>query len=108
GTILKEETASEIGQCMVFRGVVVRAAEQAGLSISGSTTAEDGQQVTVTVDGHTYHGTVASGAWSVSVTDHLNDGPHTVTADVSRSEGRRVGEGGRPRGGGEPGTTVTN
>src|SRR5262249_58931303 len=65
----------------------VKAAEQAGLSIGGTTTPYDGQDVTVTVDGHTYHGTVASGAWSVSVTDTLSDGPHTVTADVSDAAG---------------------
>ena len=37
------------------------------LTLTGTTTAEDGQTVRVSLDGQTYSGTAASGAWSVTI-----------------------------------------
>ncbi|WP_334645460.1 BapA-related adhesin SiiEA [Escherichia marmotae] len=58
------------------------------LSITGTTDAQPGQTVTVTLNGQTYQGTVQSdGTWSVTVpaanVDALADGNATVTASVN-------------------------
>lgn len=68
---------------------VINAAEQdAALTVSGTTDAEDGQEVTVTVNGVEYTATAAGGAWSVEVPAAdlagLGDGDTVaVTADVA-------------------------
>ncbi|MPQ50231.1 Ig-like domain-containing protein [Citrobacter telavivensis] len=72
---------------------IVNTGEQrAGQTISGTTTAEPGQTVTVTFNGHSYQATVdASGNWSVFVpaTDFngLVDGNYTITATVNDTAG---------------------
>ncbi|NVO57776.1 adhesin [Rhodobacteraceae bacterium B1Z28] len=69
-------------------GPIMSAAEQGtDLTITGSTTAEDGQTVTVTMNGQSYTGTASSGGWSVTVPaanlTALSDGATVnVTADV--------------------------
>ncbi|MTI02430.1 adhesin, partial [Roseibium sp. RKSG952] len=74
-------------------GAVLNAAEQGtDLTISGSTSAEDGQTVTVSVNGQTYTGTAAGGAWNVNIPaadlGALSDGSTiAVTADVSDAAG---------------------
>lgn len=74
-------------------GAVLNAAEQAtDLTVTGTTDAETGQTVTVTVNGQTYTGNVAGGQWSVTVPaadlTSLPDGTTiSVTADVSDSAG---------------------
>ncbi|WP_237212573.1 Ig-like domain-containing protein [Ruegeria lacuscaerulensis] len=74
-------------------GAVMNADEQGtDLAITGSSTAEDGQTVTVTVNGQTYTGTVTGGAWSVTVPAAdlaaLPDGTTiAVTADVTDAAG---------------------
>jgi hypothetical protein len=60
--------------------------------ISGTTTAEDGQTVTVTLAGKSYTATAASGAWSISVPSAdavlLNHGnTYAITASVSDAAG---------------------
>jgi hypothetical protein len=60
--------------------------------ISGTTTAEDGQTVTVTLAGKSYTATAASGAWSISVPSAdavlLNHGnTYAITASVSDKAG---------------------
>ncbi|MFY7223150.1 Ig-like domain-containing protein [Enterobacter cloacae complex sp. IR5459] len=68
---------------------IVNNAEQlAGQTISGTTTAEQGQTVTVSFNGHSYQATVgADGSWSVFVPGRdflgLSDGDYTITATVS-------------------------
>ena len=72
---------------------IVNNAEQlAGQTISGTTTAEQGQTVTVSFNGHSYQATVtANGAWSVFVPGRdflgLTDGDYTLTATVSDKAG---------------------
>ncbi|HAN8007867.1 TPA: Ig-like domain-containing protein [Escherichia coli] len=72
---------------------ILNAAEAGNpLTISGSSTAEAGQTVTVTLNGVTYTGTVqADGSWSVSVptTDlsNLTASQYTVSASVSDKAG---------------------
>ncbi|EOU8257596.1 Ig-like domain-containing protein [Escherichia coli] len=72
---------------------ILNAAEAGNpLTISGSSTAEAGQTVTVTLNGVTYSGTVqADGSWSVSVptTDlsNLTASQYTVSASVSDKAG---------------------
>ncbi|MEM9106545.1 MAG: Ig-like domain-containing protein [Pseudomonadota bacterium] len=69
-------------------GAIMNAAEQAaGLTITGTTDAENGQTVTVSLNGQTYSSTVSNGAWSVSVPASdlaaLSDASTiSVTADV--------------------------
>ncbi|EOZ4638218.1 Ig-like domain-containing protein [Enterobacter cloacae] len=72
---------------------IVNNAEQlAGQTISGTTTAEPGQTVTVSFNGHSYQATVAAdGSWSVFVPGRdflgLSDGDYTITAAVSDKAG---------------------
>ncbi|HBC0018534.1 TPA: Ig-like domain-containing protein [Enterobacter hormaechei subsp. steigerwaltii] len=72
---------------------IVNNAEQlAGQTISGTTTAEQGQTVTVSFNGHSYQTTVAAnGSWSVFVPGRdflgLSDGDYTITATVSDKAG---------------------
>ncbi|VAM37175.1 Ig-like domain-containing protein [Enterobacter hormaechei] len=72
---------------------IVNNAEQlAGQTISGTTTAEQGQTVTVSFNGHSYQVTVgADGSWSVFVPGRdflgLSDGDYTITATVSDKAG---------------------
>ncbi|MEG5599981.1 Ig-like domain-containing protein [Enterobacter hormaechei] len=72
---------------------IVNNAEQlAGQTISGTTTAEQGQTVTVSFNGHSYQATVAAnGSWSVFVPGRdflgLSDGDYTITAMVSDKAG---------------------
>ncbi|ELW9533236.1 TPA: Ig-like domain-containing protein [Enterobacter roggenkampii] len=72
---------------------IVNNAEQlAGQTIRGTTTAEQGQTVTVSFNGHSYQATVgADGSWSVFVLGRdflgLSDGEYTITASVSDRAG---------------------
>ena len=72
---------------------IVNNAEQlAGQTISGTTTAEQGQTVTISFNGHSYQATVgADGSWSVFVPGRdflgLSDGDYTITASVSDKAG---------------------
>ncbi|WP_431629701.1 Ig-like domain-containing protein [Enterobacter cloacae] len=72
---------------------IVNNAEQlAGQTISGTTTAEQGQTVIVSFNGHSYQATVAAdGSWSVFVPGRdflgLSDGDYTITAAVSDKAG---------------------
>jgi len=72
--------------------IVNNAEQQAGQTVSGTTTAEQGQTVTVTFNGHSYQATVgADGTWSVFVEGHdlvgLADGKYTLTASVADKAG---------------------
>ncbi|WP_324724230.1 Ig-like domain-containing protein [Lelliottia sp. JS-SCA-14] len=72
---------------------IVNNTEQlAGQTISGTTTAEQGQIVTVSFNGHSYQATAAAdGTWSVFVPGRdflgLSDGSYTITASVSDKAG---------------------
>ncbi|MCU6323591.1 Ig-like domain-containing protein, partial [Enterobacter quasiroggenkampii] len=72
---------------------IVNNAEQlTGQTIRGTTTAEQGQTVTVSFNGHSYQATVgADGSWSVFVPGRdflgLSDGEYTITASVSDKAG---------------------
>ncbi|EGH1382502.1 Ig-like domain-containing protein [Escherichia coli] len=72
---------------------ILNAAEAGNpLTISGSSNAEAGQTVTVTLNGVTYTGTVqADGSWSVSVPtadlSNLTASPYTVSASVNDKAG---------------------
>ncbi|WP_130626089.1 Ig-like domain-containing protein [Enterobacter sp. A8] len=72
---------------------IVNNAEQlAGQTIRGTTTAEQGQTVTVSFNGHSYQATVAAdGTWSVFVPGRdflgLSDWDYTLTASVSDKAG---------------------
>ena len=72
---------------------ILNAAEAGNpLTISGTSTAEAGQTVTVTLNGVAYIGTVqADGSWSVSVPtadlSNLTASPYTISASVSDKAG---------------------
>ncbi len=91
--VSKDVTAPTLSIDTFSHGAVVNAVEQGSeLTIAGSTNAEDGQSVTVTLNGESYSGTASSGAWSVSVPtadlSALADGATiNVTADVTDAAG---------------------
>ncbi len=89
----KDATAPTLSIDTFSDGAVMNAVEQGtDLTITGSTNAEDGQVVSVTMNGETYTGTVSGGAWSVTAPAAdlaaLSDGATiAVTADVSDGAG---------------------
>ncbi|KOA21436.1 bacterial Ig-like domain (group 1) [Clostridium homopropionicum DSM 5847] len=56
-------------------------------TITGTTNAENGSSVIVTVDGKTYTTTANNGVWIVNVTNPLSNGTYTVTAQVTNTLG---------------------
>ncbi len=95
----KDVTAPTISIDSFSHGAVLNAAEQGSdLTLTGSTSAEDGQTVTLQMNGETYTATATSGAWSVTVPTAdlgaLTDGATiTATADVSDSAGNPAVQG---------------
>ncbi|MCG3098800.1 Ig-like domain-containing protein [Enterobacter sp. DRP3] len=72
--------------------IVNNAEQMAGQTIRGTTTAEQGQTVSVSFNGHSYQATVgADGSWSVFVPGRdflgLSDGDYTITASVNDKAG---------------------
>ncbi|WP_239344633.1 Ig-like domain-containing protein [Ruegeria sp. Ofav3-42] len=91
--ISKDVTAPTLTIDGFSGGTVMNAAEQGtDLTINGSTNAEDGQTVTVSLNGQSYTGTASGGVWSATVpASHLaalSDGATVaVTADVADAAG---------------------
>ena len=78
-------------------GVLNLAEQDAGITISGTTDAEDGQTVTVTVGTEDFTGTASGGTWSVTVPStslaSLADGATvSVTANVNDAAGNPAPE----------------
>ncbi|HDT3137370.1 TPA: Ig-like domain-containing protein [Enterobacter asburiae] len=92
-TLTVDTVAPTVTISIVADDDIVNNAEQlAGQTISGTTTAEQGQTVTVSFNGHSYQATVgADGSWSVFVPGRdflgLSDGDYTITASVSDRAG---------------------
>ena len=65
--------------------------DDSGLTISGTTTAEDGQVITITIGSNSPTDTVSGGVWSVFLTpaqaQALPEGAHLVTANVDDVNG---------------------
>ncbi len=92
-TLIVDTVAPTVTISTVADDDIVNNAEQlAGQTIRGTTTAEQGQTVTVSFNGHSYQATVgADGSWSVFVPGRdflgLSDGEYTITASVSDKAG---------------------
>ncbi|WP_320726466.1 Ig-like domain-containing protein [Enterobacter sp. 118C5] len=92
-TLTVDTVAPTVTISTVADNDIVNNAEQlAGQTIRGTTTAEQGQTVTVSFNGHSYQATVgADGSWSVFVPGRdflgLSDGDYTITASVSDKAG---------------------
>lgn len=92
-SLSKDITAPTLSIDGFSDGAVMNAAEQGtDLTISGGTSAEDGQLVTVGMSGQTYTGTASGGSWTVTVPASdlagLSDGVTiAVTADVADGAG---------------------
>ncbi|EPL4525211.1 Ig-like domain-containing protein [Enterobacter asburiae] len=92
-TLTVDTVAPTVAISTVADDDIVNNAEQlAGQTISGTTTAEQGQTVTVSFNGHSYQATVGEdGSWSVFVPGRdflgLSDGDYTITASVSDRAG---------------------
>ncbi len=89
----KDVTAPTLSIDSFSDGAVLNAAERGtDLTITGTTSAEDGQTITVNLNGQSYTGQASTGGWSVSVPSaHLAALPDgttiSVTADVSDAAG---------------------
>ncbi|HBN2017695.1 TPA: Ig-like domain-containing protein [Escherichia coli] len=94
-TLTVDTVAPTVTISTVANDDIVNNAEQlAGQAIRGTTTAEQGQTVTVSFNGHSYQATVgADGSWSVFVPGRdflgLSDGGYTITAAVSDKAGNQ-------------------
>ncbi|MBV2262926.1 MAG: cadherin domain-containing protein [Thauera sp.] len=89
-------TAPTITIHPVSGGYVNDAEDESAVTVSGTTTAEDGQVVTVTLGGKTYTAVAGSGAWSTSVSSEdikaLAEGTVSLTADVSDAAGNAAAQ----------------
>ncbi|WP_254437924.1 Ig-like domain-containing protein [Ruegeria arenilitoris] len=91
--LAKDVTAPTLSIDSFSDGSVLNAVERGtDLTISGATTAEDGQTVTVSANGQTYTGATTGGAWSVTIPAvdlaALSDSATiAVTADVTDQAG---------------------
>ncbi len=89
----KDVTAPTLSIDSFSGGAVLNAAERGtDLTITGTTSAEDGQTITVNLNGQSYTGQASTGGWSVSVPSAdlaaLPDGATiSVIADVSDAAG---------------------
>ncbi|EIJ34136.1 Ig-like domain-containing protein [Thiothrix nivea] len=87
-----DTTPPTLGINAVATDDIINAAEAStDLPITGTTDAEDGQTVTLHLNGKDYTGTASGGTWSTTVPTAdvatLANGPVTVTADVSDKVG---------------------
>jgi hypothetical protein len=85
--IIHDVTAPTLAINVVATDDIINAVEDnSPVTINGTTTAEDGQVVTVALNGNTYTATVTSGAWTLdipAVDAQALDATETITADVS-------------------------
>ncbi len=94
----KDVSAPDLSIDSYSHGAVLNAAERGSdLVISGSTTAENEQTVTVNLNGQNYTGAVSGGSWSVTVPsadlNAMSDSTTiAVTADVSDAAGNPAGQ----------------
>ena len=80
-TIALDRIAPDLAVDTIAGGDLNKADTQADLVITGTSTAEGGQTVTVTFNGKTYTGTVAEGAWQVTVpVADLSELPENTTS----------------------------
>ncbi|WP_416559215.1 Ig-like domain-containing protein [Limnohabitans sp. yimb22184] len=86
-----DTTAPTLAINAISGGHINNAEDESPLSVSGTSNAEDGQVVTVTLGGRTYTATVASGVWSTSVSSAdikaLTEGTVNLTAEVTDAAG---------------------
>ena len=90
--IEKDSVAPTLSINTVAGDDIINAEEDdSDVTISGTTDAEDGQMVTVVLNGETYTATVSGGTWSVAVpaadAQALSEGTHTITANVNDAAG---------------------
>jgi len=76
-------------------GLVNAAEAQAAITVAGTTTAEEGQVVTITLNGQTYTATVgATGGWTLDLPAGalagISNGSYTLTATVTDAAGNPV------------------
>ncbi len=97
--IILDTTAPTVSIGTIAVDDVINAVEHGtGLVISGATTAENGQVVTVSLNGNSYAGIASGGVWSVAVgasdVSALTQahGAYTVTASVSDAAGNASGQ----------------
>ncbi|PIJ48405.1 adhesin, partial [Erwinia sp. OLMDLW33] len=96
-TALVDATAPTLTINTIAGNNVLNGAEAgADVAIGGTSTAEAGQQVTLTLNGQTYTASVAAdGTWSTTLpaasAGALADGTYTVSASVSDIAGNRTG-----------------
>ncbi|MBU9831582.1 Ig-like domain-containing protein [Rahnella sp. FC061912-K] len=95
---LTVDTAAPTLSLNVIAGDNVLNSAEAGADVvlSGTTTAEPGQQVTITLNGKTYNAEVAAdGTWNTTVpaadAGAITDGTYTVSASVSDIAGNTTG-----------------
>jgi uncharacterized delta-60 repeat protein len=92
GTLIIDTTAPAVAISTIAAGDKINASEAAaGITVSGTTSAEDGQTVTVNFGSVSKTATAASGTWSVSIGSgdfsSLTEGSISLTADVSDKAG---------------------
>ncbi len=89
----KDATPPALSVDGISAGAIMNAAEKGSdLTITGSTTAEDGQVVSVTLNGQTYTASAASGSWSITapasdIAALADASTYTVTANVADAAG---------------------
>lgn len=95
-SVIHNSAAPEVSIDIVAGDDMINAVEDnSDIIISGTTSnVENGQTVTVTLDGRNYSGTVTDNVWSVTVRDRrvreLTEGTNTITANVSDLAGNEA------------------
>ena len=91
-----DTTAPTLTLNPISDGYINNAEDESDIAVSGTSDAEDGRVVTLTLNGQTHNATVNSGVWNTTLPSSaikgLSEGSYTLTANVSDAAGNNAAQ----------------